>query len=431
MDGYNTYNRRDHYQPYVPPRQPGRRYDNRRFEIRRQEVNQFGLESLIKRPKEILATELQLQLPSCPPMIGTPKIENLDRYWDYHGEKGHYTNDCYQLKRQLEAALESKKLNHLVKDVRQRGNNRGRQARNNSTNGKVINMVYVMAEGKKRKCQREREEDWINVPITFPPIQSDDVSDELLIIEAEVEGYLVRRVFVDHGAAVQVMFEHCFRNLPIALQARLTQTHTKLVGFFGEQLLPIGVISVQYHIRADRNEGTPSRSIHNGMIIEDLKAGTGKERSNKRNMLSGKGRGIGRKCTNNFFPPDPNPMMCRMKALIIEDITWKGYLRPTGNRPYDIGKLRLIANPVLELVGFFWRTVAPHGVISVQYHIGADRNEGTLIRSIHNACNDEVPNLKRNCRVGSSNNGNFRMPTVGRKAYLTRRAAERKDGEEG
>ncbi|GKC04053.1 reverse transcriptase domain-containing protein [Tanacetum coccineum] len=119
-------NRRDHYQPYIPPRPPGRGYDNRRFEVRRQEVNQFGLETLTKRPKEILATEHQLQLPPCPLMVGTPKNENLDRYCDYHGEKGHYTNDCYQLKRQLEAALESGKLNHLVKDVRQRGNGRGR-----------------------------------------------------------------------------------------------------------------------------------------------------------------------------------------------------------------------------------------------------------------------------------------------------------------
>ncbi|GJV39236.1 hypothetical protein Tco_1417676 [Tanacetum coccineum] len=93
MNGYNTYNRRDHYQPYVLPRQPGRRYDNRRFEIRRQEVNQLSLEALIKRPKEILAIELQLQLPPCQLMIGTPKKENLDRYCDYHGEKGHYTND--------------------------------------------------------------------------------------------------------------------------------------------------------------------------------------------------------------------------------------------------------------------------------------------------------------------------------------------------
>ncbi|GKB35285.1 reverse transcriptase domain-containing protein [Tanacetum coccineum] len=220
-------------------------YDNRRFKSRRQEVNQFGLEALIKRPKEILATELQLQLPPCLPMIGTPKKENLDRYCDYHGEKGHYTNNCYQLKRQLEAALESGKLNHLVKDVRQRGNNRGRQAVSNNTNGKVINMVYVRAEGKKRKCQRGMDEDWMNVPITFPSIQPDDVSDEPLIIKAEVEGYLVRRVFVDQGAAVQVMLEHCFRNLPMTVQARLMQTHTELVGFSGEQLLPMGKIELE------------------------------------------------------------------------------------------------------------------------------------------------------------------------------------------
>nr|GFB34938.1 reverse transcriptase domain-containing protein [Tanacetum cinerariifolium] len=53
----------------------------------------------------------------------TLRKENLDRYCDYHKEKGHYINDCYKLKRQLEADLESGKLNHLVKDVRQRGGN--------------------------------------------------------------------------------------------------------------------------------------------------------------------------------------------------------------------------------------------------------------------------------------------------------------------
>ncbi|GJZ54571.1 reverse transcriptase domain-containing protein [Tanacetum coccineum] len=144
-DGYNAYNRRDHYQPYVSPRQQGRR------------------------------------------------------------EKGHYTNDCYQLKRQLEAALKSRKLNHLVKEVRQRGSNRRRQSGNNSTNGKVINMVYVRGECQKRKFQKKKEEDWINAPITFPLILSDDMSDEPLIIEVEVEGYLVQRVFVDQGATVQLL----------------------------------------------------------------------------------------------------------------------------------------------------------------------------------------------------------------------------------
>nr|GEV88570.1 hypothetical protein [Tanacetum cinerariifolium] len=93
--------------------------------------------------------------------------------------------------------------------------------------------------------RRERGENWMNSPITFPPILSDEVSDEPLIIEAEVEGYLVRRVFVDQDAALQVMFEHCFRNLCPTIQARLTQTHTELVGFSGEQLLPMRKIELE------------------------------------------------------------------------------------------------------------------------------------------------------------------------------------------
>ncbi|GJR98182.1 reverse transcriptase domain-containing protein [Tanacetum coccineum] len=165
--------RRDHYQPYVSPRAPDRRYDNRRHDHRRQKVNHLRLDSLTKLPSEILAMELQLQLPPCPSTVAPPKKENLDRYYEYHGEKGHYTNDCFHLKKQLEVALESGKLNHLIKNVRQRGNNRGRPARNNNGRGKVINTVQ--RKGKELK---------------YGP----------LIVEAEVEGYWVRMVFVDQGA---------------------------------------------------------------------------------------------------------------------------------------------------------------------------------------------------------------------------------------
>ncbi|GJT06147.1 hypothetical protein Tco_0840609 [Tanacetum coccineum] len=63
------------------------------------------------------------------------------------------------LKRQLEAALESGKLSHLVKD--------------------------------KRKSRHDTEENWMNIPITFPPVLADDVTYDPLIVEAEVEGYLV------------------------------------------------------------------------------------------------------------------------------------------------------------------------------------------------------------------------------------------------
>ncbi|GJU35187.1 hypothetical protein Tco_1183541, partial [Tanacetum coccineum] len=127
--------------------QQGQRYDSHRFKNRRQEVNQFIPESLVKKPKEILATELQLHLPPPPPLIETPRRENLDRYCDITGKRG--------------------------------------------------TTPTIRGDSQKCKLQRRREEYWMNVPITFPPIPPEDVSDEPLIIEAKVEGYLVRRVFVD------------------------------------------------------------------------------------------------------------------------------------------------------------------------------------------------------------------------------------------
>nr|GEU41443.1 hypothetical protein [Tanacetum cinerariifolium]GEU62796.1 hypothetical protein [Tanacetum cinerariifolium] len=110
---------------------------------------------------------------------------NTDRYCDYHQGKGHYTNKCIQLKKQLEMALESGKLNHLI-----------------------------------------------NIPITFPAIPAEDIFEEPLIVEAEVEGYMVRRVYIDEGSLVGVMFEHCFENLNPKIKAGLRETQTDLGGPF-------------------------------------------------------------------------------------------------------------------------------------------------------------------------------------------------------
>ncbi|GJZ99436.1 hypothetical protein Tco_0671987 [Tanacetum coccineum] len=107
------------YNPYVAPR-----LDSSKQEMMRYEPSRGGLESLLKFLKETLATEPQLHFPQSPPTIGTPAKENMDRYCEYHYEKGHLMDDCYQLRRQLEMALESDKLNHLIKDVKQKGNNR-------------------------------------------------------------------------------------------------------------------------------------------------------------------------------------------------------------------------------------------------------------------------------------------------------------------
>ncbi|GJS00707.1 hypothetical protein Tco_0317215 [Tanacetum coccineum] len=72
---------------------------------------------LTETPKEILAMESVSFLPP-PPLIGTLEKQNMNKFRDYHGDRGHNTNDCYHLKRQIEEVVSSGKLAQLVKGIR-------------------------------------------------------------------------------------------------------------------------------------------------------------------------------------------------------------------------------------------------------------------------------------------------------------------------
>ncbi|GKE93633.1 hypothetical protein Tco_1574728 [Tanacetum coccineum] len=91
-EGRSTFNNRDKLvpyrtqTPYQAPRDQGFHHP------------QFNLSSLTKLPKEILASEPQLNLQPPRLMQLPPKKENQDIYCDYHGEKGYYTNNCFQLR---------------------------------------------------------------------------------------------------------------------------------------------------------------------------------------------------------------------------------------------------------------------------------------------------------------------------------------------
>nr|GEV09835.1 reverse transcriptase domain-containing protein [Tanacetum cinerariifolium] len=123
------------------------------------------LDSLSSTSQEILAMEHQLNLPQPAPLVGVPSKENLNRYCDYHNEKGHNTNDCFHLKQQLEIALESGKLNHLVKNVRQKGRRGGEE--NHDDGCKMDECSY-----------------------NLPSVIVLDLSEEALVVEAKVKGYL-------------------------------------------------------------------------------------------------------------------------------------------------------------------------------------------------------------------------------------------------
>ncbi|GKE44162.1 hypothetical protein Tco_1471446, partial [Tanacetum coccineum] len=113
-------------------------------------------------PKEILAME-SVSFPEPPPLIETLKKQNLNKFYDYHGDRSHNTYDCYQLKKQIEEVVASGK------------------------------------EGGNRKRPFEKERSGITDELTFPAIPQNQLTDEPIILEGVFEGNQVRRILVDGG----------------------------------------------------------------------------------------------------------------------------------------------------------------------------------------------------------------------------------------
>ncbi|GJU87381.1 reverse transcriptase domain-containing protein [Tanacetum coccineum] len=93
---------------------------------------------------------------------------------------------------------------------------------------------------RKRRSAEQRSVDGQGVK----DVLTRDLSKEALVVEAGVEGYLVRRVHIDEGASVEIMFEHCFNMLHPAIWARLVETQTTVSRFSGEQVKPLGKIEL-------------------------------------------------------------------------------------------------------------------------------------------------------------------------------------------
>ncbi|GJR32752.1 hypothetical protein Tco_1108984 [Tanacetum coccineum] len=92
-DPRNNYKGRDNVVPYRG-RDSRSAYPPQRGDYQTRVAPVLALDALTKHPKEILATETQLRLEPSRPMIHPQRGGNMDRFCDYHQEKGHHTNDC-------------------------------------------------------------------------------------------------------------------------------------------------------------------------------------------------------------------------------------------------------------------------------------------------------------------------------------------------
>ncbi|GJV13874.1 hypothetical protein Tco_1355415 [Tanacetum coccineum] len=174
---------------------------------------------LIKTPKEILAME-SVNFPKPPPLIETPEKQNLTNFVITTEIEATTPTIATSLKKQIEEVVASRKLAHLVKDIRQNNQRNGSQRRNNV---KVINMIRG---GGNRKRPFEEVRSGLTDELTFPSIPRNQLTDKPIILEGVTEGHQVRRILVDGGSSSEIMYEHCFRNFNVNIQSRTKKSKT-------------------------------------------------------------------------------------------------------------------------------------------------------------------------------------------------------------
>ncbi|GJZ18621.1 hypothetical protein Tco_0554744 [Tanacetum coccineum] len=99
---------------------------------------------LTKTPKEIFALE-KGKFKAPPPMTTPVEKRNHAKFYEFHGEVGHNTDECMHLKKQIEEMPKAGKLSHLIKELKQNsGKEQPKAAKKGETSGKDKALTILM-----------------------------------------------------------------------------------------------------------------------------------------------------------------------------------------------------------------------------------------------------------------------------------------------
>ncbi|GKA77489.1 reverse transcriptase domain-containing protein [Tanacetum coccineum] len=200
------------------------------------------------------------------PMVTPMEKRSSNKFCDFHNDKGHSTDECMQLKKQIEELVRAGKLSHLIKEIKQ-GRDQpkvGKKEGPAKDKSMAIYMIQPWHGMTRKKVTRSFER---VSEITFPSLTTSSRTEGPLVIEAEIGGHMIHRMYVDGGSSTEVLYEHCFNQLRSEIKNQMVPATTSLTGFSGETIWPLGQLRLLVTI-GDADHST--RSWMNFMIVRSL-----------------------------------------------------------------------------------------------------------------------------------------------------------------
>jgi ribonuclease HI len=203
-------------------------------------------------------------------LLTDPDKRPRDKYCRFHRDHGHNTENCYDLKRQIEELIKQGKLQRFIEKGQREGRPQG--ARQQRPPGEAplrppLGEIHVItggmaAGGTSRSSRKAYARQIHNVlvtqksnkkprvedlPITFTEEDACKVvhpHDDALVVTMEIAGYSTRRVLIDNGSSADIIYLTAFQQMKIG-KDQLQPIETPLVVFAGTSIYPLGMVTLQ------------------------------------------------------------------------------------------------------------------------------------------------------------------------------------------
>nr|GEW23159.1 reverse transcriptase domain-containing protein [Tanacetum cinerariifolium] len=196
-------------------------------------------------------------------MVTPVENRSSNKFCDFHNDKGHSTDECMQLKKQIEELVRAGKLSHLIKEIKH-GRDQSKTGKKETTAKDKPTAIY-MIQSWKRTTRLNVTQSFERVKeITFPPLAASSETEGPLVIEAEMGGHMIHLMYVDVGSSIEVLYEHCFNRLWHEIKSQMVPAITSLTGFSGETIWPLGQLRLLVII------GHSTKAWMNFMIVRSL-----------------------------------------------------------------------------------------------------------------------------------------------------------------